>query len=63
LFGRRVAFGADHRAFLPDLKTLGDAEVNQAHILVLVNHHVRGFHVAKDDWLRLVRVNVGEHVA
>ncbi len=63
LFGRGIALGADHRPFDAGLEGLGDAEVHQDHVAAVIDHHVGGLHVAEDDRVGFMGMQVGQHVA
>ena len=63
LFRRGVAFGPDHGALLAHLERLGDAKIDQSQPPVLVDHDVRRLDVTKDDRLRLMEMQVAQHIA
>ena len=55
--------GADHRPFLPKLESFGNAEVHQLYITVVVDHHIRWFHVPEDDRVGFMVMQERKHIA
>ena len=49
-----ITFRTNHGTFLPGLEGFGNAEIDQDHPVVVVDHDVGGFQIPKDDRFRLV---------
>src|SRR5579885_3762299 len=62
LLGRRIALGSDHRGVALRLEKARDTEIDQLHLVIGREHHVRWLEVAVDDG-RVEVVQVMEGIA
>src|SRR5687768_1530863 len=64
LLGRSITFRPDHRSTLAiGLEKARDAEVDQYNSFLGRKNNIRRFEIAKDDRLRLIAMQIVEHIA
>ena len=62
LLGRRIPFGADHRAFNSGLEHFRNPKIDQHDIAAVIDHHVRRFHIPENDRVRFMFVQIVQHI-